>query len=209
MPASSHLESRLIPMKDLAAVSSAAGSSSRLGRPKQLLIFEGEALLQRAIRIAREAGISRVLVVLGAHRQQIEARVDLSNVEIVVNRDWEEGMASSIRTGTRALDQDASECSGVLLMICDQPAVTVEHLRKMLAAFMRDPESAVASVYAGKRGIPALFPRKAFADLLNLSGDKGARELLSGPNRKVNEILLDRGEIDIDRPEDLSHLRAP
>ena len=96
-------------MKDVAAVIIAAGSSSRLGQPKQLLVFEGEILLQRAIRIAREAGTSRVLVVLGAHRQQIEDRVDLSDVEIVVNPDWEEGMASSIRAGTQALDRDSSE----------------------------------------------------------------------------------------------------
>jgi molybdenum cofactor cytidylyltransferase len=194
-------------MKDVAAVIIAAGSSSRLGQPKQLLVFEGETLLQRAIRIARQAGTSRVLVVLGAHRHQIEGRVDLSNAEIVANPEWEEGMASSIRAGIQALDQDASECSGVLLLICDQVAVTAEHLREMLVAFKRDSDKAVASVYAGKRGIPAIFPRKAFTDLLSLRGDQGARGLLALPSRSVVEVPLDFGEIDIDSPEDLSHLR--
>ena len=209
MSRASHRESRLIPMKDVAAVIIAAGSSSRLGQPKQLLVFEGETLVERAIRIARDAGTSRVLVVLGAHRQQIEDRVELSDVEIVVNPDWEEGMASSIRAGTQALDRDSSECSAVLLMTCDQPAVTAEHLRSMLAAFERDPDKAVASVYAAKRGIPAIFPREAFADLLALRGDQGARGLLAGAARTVIEVPLAGGEVDIDRAEDLSHLGTP
>ena len=177
-----------------------------MGQPKQLLVFEGETLIQRAIRIARDAGTSPVLVVLGAHRQEIETRVDFSAAVVVVNPEWDEGMASSIRAGIRALDEEAPECSGVLLMICDQPAVTADHLRKMLIAFQQDSASAVASVYAGKRGIPAIFPRAAFADLLVLRGDQGARDLLSAPFRRVIEVPLAGGEVDIDRPEDLSYL---
>ena len=93
-----------MPMKRVAAIIIAAGSSSRLGQPKQLLALDGEMLLQRTVRIAREAGAAPVLVVLGAHREEIEARVDLSGTSIVLNRDWEEGMASSIRAGVEALD---------------------------------------------------------------------------------------------------------
>jgi molybdenum cofactor cytidylyltransferase len=107
------------------------------------------------------------------------------------------------------LDRDCSECSAVLLMICDQTAMTAEHLREMLAAFKRDPDKAVASVYAGKRGIPAIFPREAFADLLALRGDQGARGLLAVAARTVIEVPLAGGEVDIDRPEDLSRLRTP
>ena len=197
-----------MPMKRVAAVIIAAGSSSRLGQPKQLLTLDGEMLLQRTVRIAHEAGAAPLLVVLGAHREEIEARVDFSGTSIVLNRDWEEGMASSIRAGVEALEQDATEAEGVLLMVCDQPRLTAEHLSRMLERFRETGTIAVASVYEGKRGIPAIFPRQAFSELLALRGDKGARGLLSDPHRKVLEIALEGGEVDIDRPEDISHLRA-
>jgi molybdenum cofactor cytidylyltransferase len=196
-----------MPVNRVAAVIIAAGTSSRLGQPKQLLMLEGETLLQRAIRIAHKAGARPVLVVLGAHRDEIEAQVDFAGSNIVVNPNWEEGMASSIRAGVEALAEETG-CSGVLLMICDQPRVTPEHLGRMIDAFRHSETSAIASVYAGKRGIPAIFPRKVFAELLALHGDKGASRLLSEPDRQVVGIVLDGGEMDIDRPEDLSHLRA-
>jgi molybdenum cofactor cytidylyltransferase len=197
-----------MPVNSVAAVIIAAGSSSRLGQPKQLLMLDGETLLQRAIRITHEAETSPVLVVLGAHREEIEAGVDFTGSKIVVNPNWEEGMASSIRAGVGALTDEPGS-PGVLLMTCDQPRVTAEHLGRMMAAFRHSETSAIASVYAGKRGIPALFPRSAFPELLTLHGDKGARGLLSEPDREVIEIALDGGEVDIDRPEHLSHLRAP
>jgi len=195
-------------MNEVAAIIIAAGSSSRLGQPKQLLIFEGETLLQRAIRIASEAGASPVLVVLGAHREQIESHVDLSAVRHVHNPSWEEGMGSSIRAGLQALKEQEPDTAGVLLMVCDQPAVTAEHLGQMFDAFRQDPTTTIASVYAKRRGLPAIFPQQAFAHLLALRGDQGARGLLLDMHRTVTEIPLERGELDIDRPEDLTGLRS-
>jgi CTP:molybdopterin cytidylyltransferase MocA len=197
-----------MPMASVAALIIAAGSSSRLGQPKQLLLMDGETLLQRAIRIAHQSGASPVLVVLGAHREQIEPRIAGSEARVVVNSRWEEGMASSIRAGIQAFGTDSQDDAGVLLMICDQPAVTAEHLRRMLASFREAPASAIASVYAGKRGIPAIFPREAFPSLLALRGDQGARGLLSDRKREVVELPLEGGELDIDRPEDISHLQS-
>lgn len=196
-------------MRSVAAVIIAAGSSSRLGEPKQLLLLEGETLLGRALRMATDAGTEPVLVILGAHRERIEAGVDLSGVKVVANDGWKEGMASSIRLGVEELSKQASESDGVLLMVCDQPAVTSEHLARMFEAFRQHPESAIASTYADKRGIPAIFPRNAFADLLALTGDQGARGLLSQHDRPVIEVPLAGGELDIDRPADLAHLRLP
>jgi molybdenum cofactor cytidylyltransferase len=196
-----------MPVNRVAAVIIAAGTSGRLGQPKQLLMFEGETLLERAIRIAHKAGTRPLLVVLGAHREEIEARVDFAGSDIVVNPNWEEGMASSIRAGVGALTDEPGS-PGVLLMTCDQPRVTAEHLGRMMDAFRQSETSAIASVYAGKRGIPAIVPRNAFAELLALHGDKGASGLLSEPGREVVGIALDGGEVDIDRPEDLYDLRA-
>jgi len=194
-------------MSSIGAVIIAAGSSSRLGQPKQLLKLNGEMLLQRAIRIAQQSGLSPVLVVLGAHRRHIESQIDFSGASIIVNGEWEEGMASSIRFGIEALKKDAPEAQGVLLMICDQPAVTAEHLCRMLDAFRQHPAGRIASVYASRRGIPAIFPLQAFPDLLALRGDHGARGLLADKDCEVFEIPLDGGELDIDRPEDLAGLQ--
>ena len=194
-------------MNSVAAIIVAAGSSSRLGHPKQLLLIDGEPMLQRAIRVAREAGASPVFVVIGAHRELIESNVDFVNASIVVNDGWQEGLASSIRAGVRAAEQHAPEASGLLLMICDQPRLTPEHLRKMIHTFdAQHRETAIASLYAGTRGIPAIFPRSAVADLCALRRDKGARGLLAQRSRPVIEIPLEGGEVDIDRPEDLAAL---
>jgi CTP:molybdopterin cytidylyltransferase MocA len=193
-------------MKKVAAIIIAAGSSSRLGRPKQLVLFAGETLLARAIRVARESGVEPLFVVLGANREEIEAGVDLSRAQIVLNRNWKEGMASSIRAGIDAVEKDTAEVDGVLLMVCDQPLVTEEHLRRMLAAFRQSGTSSIASLYSGKRGIPAIFPRQSFAELAALKGDQGARSLLSDAQREVIEAALEGGEVDVDRAEDVLKL---
>jgi molybdenum cofactor cytidylyltransferase len=194
-------------MRSIAAIIVAAGSSSRLGQPKQLLSIDGEPMLQRAVRIAREAGASPVFVVLGAHRELIASHIDLTSATIVTKNDWQEGLASSIRAGVRAVEQQAPDALGLLLTVCDQPRVTAEHLRSMIDAFaMRSESEAIASVYAGTRGIPAVFPWRASGDLCALRGDKGARGLLAKAPWPVIEIPLEGGEIDIDRPEDLAEL---
>ncbi|WP_109488173.1 nucleotidyltransferase family protein [Occallatibacter savannae] len=193
-------------MKDVAAVIIAAGASRRLGQPKQLLTLNGETLLARCIRTARAACAGPVFVVLGAHRHQIETQVDLSAANIVVNDSWEQGMASSITAGVQALMEHEPDATGVLLLVCDQPAVTPEHLGRMFRAFRQNPTNVIASTYAGKRGIPAIFPAQAFQDLLALRGDQGARRLLAEADRSVAEIPLEGGELDIDSPEDASRL---
>lgn len=194
-------------MNCVAAVIVAAGSSSRLGQPKQLLVFDGEPLLERTIRVASASGAAPVFVVLGAHRESIQNRVNFAGVRIVINEQWDEGLGSSVRAGVRAVDSEAPNPTGVLLMTCDQPRVSAEHLRRMVDAASRAREAAVVSAYAGARGTPAIFPSTAFADLCRLRGDRGARSLLLNPLWPVIEIELEGGEIDIDRPEDLNHLR--
>ena len=196
-----------MPMSSIAAIIVAAGSSSRLGQPKQLVLLDGEPMLQRAIRFACQAGAAPVFVVLGAHRKIVGSRVDFGTAEIVVNNEWQEGLASSIRAGVRAAEHASSEESGLLLMLCDQPRVSAGHLRRMIQAFDEQPAgTTVASSYAGIRGTPAIFPRSAIADLCALHGDKGARGLLARPSRIVVEVSLEGGEIDIDRPEDLKRI---
>jgi molybdenum cofactor cytidylyltransferase len=192
----------------VAAIIVAAGSSSRLGRAKQLLIVDGEPMLQRAIRVARDAGASPVFVVLGAHREAIEQAVDFSHASIVFNPEWPEGIASSIRAGVRFLENNAPDATGALLMTCDQPRITPANLRTIIDTFQSQSAPAVtASSYAGVCGIPAIFPPVAYPDLLALRGDKGARSLFSAPPWPLIAVPLAGGDIDIDRPEDMEALK--
>ena len=189
----------------LPAILLAAGASNRLGQPKQLLRVESEMLLDHAVRVTRAAGFNPVFVVLGAHSDAIQRAAHLEGCTILINSGWSEGMASSIRCGVRAVQEQCSEASGVLLLVCDQPALTTEHLQTLLAAHCAAPPAAIiASHYAGRPGVPILAPRLLFPQLLALTGDRGARDFLRTDERELVEIPFISGEWDIDRPEDMA-----
>jgi molybdenum cofactor cytidylyltransferase len=175
----------------IAAIVLAAGASTRLGEPKQLVVIGGETLLERAVRTARAAGCSPVVVVLGAAVEQIRERCNLGDAVVVVNEFWSEGMGSSLRLGVAAV----RDADGVVLMTCDQPAVLASHLRALMAS-----GGVAGSAYSGRVGVPAYFPASQFAALLELHGDIGARELLRG----ATAIDLLNGEVDVDIVEDLA-----
>jgi CTP:molybdopterin cytidylyltransferase MocA len=192
----------------VAAVILAAGGSRRLGQPKQLLTFRGETLLNGAIRIASEAGASPVVAVLGAEFDRIRGSIESRSVLAIRNDRWRQGMGSSILAGMRALAVCVPDVQGVLLMSCDQPRLTVDHLRALIAAFASNPEPVIAaSTYAGVQGVPALFPRSTFDELRGLSGDKGARSIIENRSCPVVAVEFDGGEVDIDAPGDLSRLQ--
>ncbi|MGA3070701.1 MAG: nucleotidyltransferase family protein [Terracidiphilus sp.] len=194
----------------VAAIVLAAGASRRLGQPKQLLMLGGEILVARAIRLAAEAGAIPVIAVLGAHHERISAAIDskkMSNAIPVFNGDWQQGIATSIHAGVRALENLAPQASGALILGCDQPRLTAGHLRALLEAFAAQCSSAiVASAYAGVAGTPAVFPRAVFAELLALRGDQGARALLMKPPCPSTSLPFPGGEIDIDLPADLTEI---
>ena len=178
----------------------AAGGSARLGQPKQLVRLAGETLLDRAVRVAREAGCSPVVVVLGSDAERISAGCALETVETVFNPDWADGMAGSIRVGIAAL---AERVSTAVVMACDQPAVDAAHLRRLIE-LCGEGTGAVASQYSGRNGVPACFHAGMFAELMGLAGDRGARGLLSG----VRSVALAGGELDVDTPESLERMRS-
>ena len=183
----------------IAAVVLAAGGSRRLGEPKQLVKIGGETLLERAVGTARAAGCAPVVVVLGAAYVEVLARSGLGDAVPVINDKWAEGMAGSIRLGVRTLGFVAKDAEGVLLMTCDQPAVTAEHLQRV----MMRPE-VKASRYAEHNGVPSYFPKKYFSELMALVGDAGARELLA--QARFEELA--HGELDIDTAEDVARART-
>ena len=183
----------------VAAVILAAGASRRLGSPKQLAVLGGQTLLERAVDVAREAGCAPVVLVLGAEYEQVIAGCSLGDAVVAVNPDWIEGMGASIRFGVEKMLLTVSPADGVVLMTCDQPAVTAEHLRGLMKG-----DEARASRYAGRNGIPAYFPARFFGQLMRLQGDAGARDLL----REAAYSCLAEGELDIDTMDDLERARA-
>lgn len=187
----------------VAALVLAAGASSRLGQPKQLVRFHGETLVERAVRIASEAGASPVFVVVGSGYEDIIPILQASDYEprILINKGWQRGMSTSIALGASAAERVDAE--DLLVLTCDQVSVTPEHLCQLIEASRR--EHVVASHYYERRGIPALFPEFSFHALQELSGDTGARELLQ--DDAVLTVPLHGGEFDVDTPEDLERLR--
>lgn len=157
--------------------------------------------------MALEAGADPVFVVLGAHADEIERKVRLQGCTVLRNVDWAEGMASSLRLGISSVTGQLPHAQGTLLLVCDQPALSAEHLRRLIDAHRANPDCAVASRYSGGAGVPAIVPRSAFAALLTLTGDQGARPILKLPELRVMEIEFPDGEWDIDLPDDLERLR--
>ncbi len=187
------------------AILLAAGRSSRLGSPKQMISVEQETLLERTARIAAEAGTEPVFIVLGSHAETMRNLHFPQNAVLVLNDQWEEGVASSVRAGMQAVLAGNKEAEGVLLLVCDQPAVTSEHLRLLIAQAQQKDGSleTAASSYAGVTGTPAIFPAIRFQQLLALRGDTGARALLRDPAHPPLLVSLPHGEIDIDTAADL------
>ena len=178
----------------------AAGSSSRLGRPKQLVVIDGEPLLRRTARLALASPCSTIAVVVGAHAAEVTLAVGDLALAILDNPAWTEGVASSIRAA--AAWAEAQGAAGLLLMVCDQPRLSTEHHAALLAEHART-SAIVGSGYSGTVGVPAVFPASSFAALGALRGDRGARALLGG----AASIGWDDGAIDVDFEADVSVLR--
>jgi len=178
----------------------AAGGSRRLGRPKQLVSTAGQVLAARAIRLARTLEPRWIGVVLGAGAGRITASLRGLADEIIVARDWREGMAASLQRGLRRVPADARY---LLVMTVDQWQLDATDLRRLLVAAGRSP---AAAGYAGRVGVPALFPRSYLSRLRALRGDQGARQLLT--TGMVTVVPMSRAAADLDTPADLSRFRA-
>ena len=183
----------------------AAGASSRFGSPKQLVRVAGRPLLHIAVTRAAEVTGNALIVVLGAGAGRLAPLLKHSPGSIVVNREWREGLGSSIRAGVTRLP---ATCGGVMLLLADQAAVTAEDLRRLVGTWRRQPQYIAAALYGGVSGVPAIFPRSAFRELGELRGDVGARALLRRNAARVVRVPMPSAAIDIDTPEDLLALEA-
>jgi len=182
----------------------AAGSSQRLGRPKQLLPFRGTTLIRHLAVEALASKARNVTAVIGASAEEVRGELKELGLNIRENSRWGEGLSASIRCGLEALPETAE---GILLMLCDQPLVTASLLNEMIDRWAAGPTGIVACEYADTVGVPVLLPRKLVPELLRLSGDVGAKEVLRAHREEISLIPFPGGALDIDIPGDLEQLQ--
>jgi CTP:molybdopterin cytidylyltransferase MocA len=192
----------------VAAIILAAGAGVRMGKPKQLLPYRGRTLVEHAIEQAREAGFDPILVVVGAHSDEVRAAIATRPVEVVQNDFWQSGMGSSLSAAVRRLREIGTDSAAVAILLADQPRVMAEHLSGMRRLLATSASPIVAARYNNTVGVPALFKRELFASLAELPAEVGARQLLRDSGAKVTRYLLPEAAIDVDTPGDYAALQA-
>ena len=185
----------------------AAGGSKRMGTPKQLLPWAGNTLLGHAVTKAKELTNDTILVILGAHSEEIKPTLAYAAVAVTVHKDWKKGLGTSIAWGVGQLVQRESQWDGILIMLADQPLITSDYLSSILNRYKAVEQPIIATTYSDQKlGVPALFDRCYFEELMQLTGDKGAKEIMQKHKDKL--VLLHAEEMlaDIDTLDDYRRL---
>jgi molybdenum cofactor cytidylyltransferase len=191
----------------VAGIVLAAGQSRRLGRPKQLLELDGRPILDIVLQNASESLLTSVLLVLGSEADRISATVGNHGQQVVINPDYAQGQSTSLRRGIAALGNDVA---GALVLLGDQPHVAPAVINRLIAAFADSGAEIVQPVYGGTPGNPVLFRRSAFPELLEITGDRGAREVIKQKRDAVHRVPFPDLSVplDVDTDEDYRRLRA-
>jgi molybdenum cofactor cytidylyltransferase len=190
----------------VSAVVLAAGGSSRLGRPKQIAIFRGETFVRRIVAAANDAECAPIVVVVGRDAAEITSELNGLPVSVAVHPNWSNGLGSSIAVGLKYAVGIAPDLDAVILLACDQPFVNAAALRQLSQLYLENGKPIVASAYAETLGIPALFDRSCFSDLLQLKGDSGAKGIILRRRQDVALFNFPTAAIDVDTPTDYERL---
>lgn len=183
----------------------AAGGSIRLGRPKQLIRFNGKTLIQHAIDSAVDVPLKSRVLVLGSSEDQILGMIDTKSFHTCRNENWEDGMASSLKKGIKESLRIEPNLNAILILVSDQPFISMELLNEMIELY-KSQSSIVVCQYGDVKGVPVLFGSKYFNELLQLSGDQGARKIMMKYEKMQSVVKFDQGNFDIDTMEDLDRL---
>lgn len=186
----------------------AAGASTRMGTPKQLLQYRQQSLIHYVIEQAIASVCRPVIVVLGANAERIIPAVELLDACIVENLQWSVGMSTSIAVGIEALNEIKPDVEAVVLMLCDQPFVTTQTINQLVEVYQSTGKHIVASEYAEIWGVPALFNRSLFSKLNTLSGEAGARQVIAQDAQEVFSIPFPEGATDLDTPKEYEEFQS-
>lgn len=180
----------------------AAGESARFGGPKQLLKIEGKSFLRRAAHTAVSQDGCKVVVVIGEEIQSLRNEISSLPIEIVVNHDWKIGISSSIKLGLQTLLDDETEMDAVIFMLCDQPFVNSDTIAGLTKAYRTTQKPIIAARYEDTLGVPALFDRALFAEIMDLRGDVGAKPIIRRHAANVYGVDAPEAFLDIDDADD-------
>lgn len=184
----------------------AAGAATRMGRPKQLLSYQGRSLILHAVEVALASLCQPIIVVLGAYAEQIKPELMSKAVQVVENSQWQEGMSSSIRAGISMLLKTNSKLDAVIISLADQPLVSPQIFNQLIQSYQETQKVIIASKYNETTGVPALFSNALFPELMQLEGDKGAKALIQKYIDTALILLIPEAAIDIDTPDDYNQL---
>lgn len=180
----------------------AAGASSRMGRPKQLLNINGLTLLERIISTAQQAELAPLVTVIGANANKIQPMLQSLPSRYVYNENWQKGMGSSIAVGLKKALALNPEIEGALFLLVDQPFVTPDLLKNMKTQAGQRDSLGVVCQYDNTLGVPALFKKELFDALISLDGKKGAKPLIYQYQEQLGTVSFPKGNIDLDFPHE-------
>jgi len=189
-------------MSDLALLLLAAGESSRLGKPKQLLPIQGVPILRRAAKAAVDCGCRPIIVVLGAGHDKLKPLLDDLPVQTIVNPNWNRGIGTSIRAGVETMISNATQVDRVMILLADQPAITPAVIKRLHNEHERAGKSITVSSFGDSIGPPVILSREYFARLLSLPDDQGAKSLWQQSPGTVHRAECPEAGQDIDTPAD-------
>lgn len=192
----------MIENSDFAIVILAAGSSKRMGKPKQMLEIHGTTLLQHSVNTAVASGIPNIVVVLGANAEEHKASLFNRPITLLENAQWERGMGSSLKVGVKKAIELFKDVQALIVMVCDQPLISSVHIGNLIKAFQAHEPLAIASGYNDSYGVPAVFDRSVFSLLIKIDDHSGARAILEKLKDDLVLVPFFGGEIDLDTPEE-------
>ena len=184
----------------------AAGASTRMGTPKQLLPFQGRSLLRYIAEVAIASCCHPVVVVLGSQAKRMKLEVDGLALHSVENHQWAEGMGTSIPAGLTALTVLHPALNAVVIVLCDQPFVSASLIDQLVESYRSTQRPIIASAYANTLGVPALFDRSLFTELMRMPVNVGAKYLIKQHAEKVFQVSFPKGAIDLDTPAQYQQL---
>ncbi len=180
----------------------AAGSSSRMGKSKQLLLVKGEPLLTKTTRAAVESKADCVVVVLGSNFENHQTIIQDFAVDILCNDEWHKGMGNSLKKGLVHLQQLAKQVDAAIVLVCDQPYLKNETINNLITKYQSSKSKIIASYYSGAAGVPVLFDASLFNEIFMLPDEQGAKKIIQQHPDLLSTIDFPKGIVDLDTLED-------